>query len=85
MRIIDGGLVPEIRTSNPWAVTLRGAWELAVPTNRSAVRAWVRGFVGAFREPVATFFSVAHVTAFAPVSGLVTDPEPSQDPASADR
>ena len=34
-----------------WAATLRGAWELAVPTNRSAVRAWVRGFVGAFRDP----------------------------------
>ncbi len=41
-----------------WAATLRGAWELAVPTSRSVVRAWVRGLVGVFRSPLSTIGSL---------------------------
>jgi len=114
-----------------WAATLRGAWELAAPTSRSAVRAWIRGLTGVFRHPLVTlwpilvlgslmvgfaalpvfvpmawpvvrggpgglglivvaglgaaFFSVSLFSAFAPVSGLVTEPEPAEDQAPADR
>lgn len=42
-----------------WAATLRGAWELAIPGKRSAVRAWFRGLRGALSQPVATLLPTA--------------------------
>jgi hypothetical protein len=41
-----------------WTALLRGAWELAVPTRRSAVGAWFRGLMGAFRQPLASFGTI---------------------------
>lgn len=38
-----------------WVATLRGCWELAKPTSRSAVLALLRGMKGVLRQPLATF------------------------------
>lgn len=37
-----------------WATTLRACWELAKPTSRSAIRAWIGGAAGVIHQPVST-------------------------------
>ena len=42
-----------------WLATLRGAWLLGEPSRRSAMVAWLRGFVATLRQPIRSLFTLA--------------------------
>ncbi len=42
-----------------WLATLRGAWLLGEPGRRSAMVAWLRGFVATLRQPIRSLFTLA--------------------------
>ena len=56
--IVTGVVLSAIFKVVVWAATLRGCWELASPTARSAVMAFLRGLLGVLRQPVSTFVTM---------------------------